>query len=82
MEHLLRLRMFCKTLLNSQVQTTLVMCPTMKHLLRLTIFCKSALRSQVHTLLNCHVLSGTLTEIEDVLQECTEIPGVNDTSHV
>ena len=74
--------MVCKTLLNSQVQTTPVMCPIMKHLLKLTIFCKSALRSQVHTLLNCHVLSGTLTEADDVLQECAEIAGVNDTSHV
>ena len=46
------------------------------------MFYKSALRSQVHTLLNCHVLSGTLTEADDVLQECAEIPGVNDTSHV
>ena len=74
--------MFCKTLLNSQVQTALVMCPTMKHLLRLTIFCKRALRFQVHTILNCHVLSGTLTEVDCVQQECAEIPGVNDTGHV
>ena len=46
------------------------------------MFSKRALRFQVHTILNCHVLSGTLTEVDYVQQECAEIPGVNDTGHV
>ena len=30
-----------------------------------------------------YVLSGTLTEVENVLQECSELPvGTNDTCHV
>ena len=69
-EHLLRLTMFCKSVPSSKVRTTLVMCPIMKHLLRLTMFYKSALRSQVLTaLVMYHDYIGTLTEVDDVLQE-------------
>ena len=46
------------------------------------MFCKSALRSQVQTILNCHVLRGTLTEVDYILQKCAEIPGTNGTCHV
>ena len=29
-----------------------------------------------------HDYSETLTEVDDVLQECGELPGINDTCHV
>ena len=30
----------------------------------------------------CYVLSGTLTEVENVLQDFAELPGTNRTGHV
>ena len=47
------------------------------------MFCKSDLSSQVlTTLVMYHDYSETLTEVDDVLQECGELPGINDTCHV